>query len=213
MSSQAAGQPQAAAGGPSRGPGLTFAATRCVGRRRQALRPNFGEDWPERASPPASPGLLRLPSQRTRHAPAPLSACSGWRRCTWFTRRRRTGGSRCASTSCLSPPGRWAHSKRSRSSCSPCSSECSVCCCDGVEVEAECAELVFCCCVCVACMQGPADARLLPPCTVVSNQPTPDLSIHCTTSSCLVCVHHRFLVDSIISSVIWWLEASPGSEQ
>lgn len=42
MSSQAAGQPQAAAGGPSRGPGLTFAATRCVGRRRQALRPNRG---------------------------------------------------------------------------------------------------------------------------------------------------------------------------
>lgn len=59
MSAQAAGPSQPAAPGPSRGLGLTFAATRCAGRRRHALRRAAGA-WP---SPPG------------RSAPAALGGC------------------------------------------------------------------------------------------------------------------------------------------
>ena len=123
MSTQGAGPSQPASAAPSRGPALTFAATRCVGRRRLAQRRTL-EQWAAAPGPAARPRRLHLCARcATPASPAHPLPPPGWRRCIWCTRRRRTGGSRCACTSCWSPPGRWAPSKRSPSSCSPSSSE------------------------------------------------------------------------------------------
>ena len=61
-------------------------------------------------------------ARQCRPVPRPLAA--GWRRCTWCTRRRRTGGSPCASTRCSLPPGPWARSRPSRRAPTPTSSAC-----------------------------------------------------------------------------------------